>query len=595
MAAHAASTSFADFGRNFLDPATPLLRIGRGELGGKAGGLATIRSDVARRLGSTPTEISVDIPSLVVLGTEVFEAFLEDNRLLSIATSDEPDERITAAFLRADLPFDVVGDLRALVQQVDTPLAVRSSSLLEDALGAPFAGVYATKMIPNDPADVDRRFQQVAEAVKFVYASTFSRNAKDYRAAVGRGDGDEKMAVILQELVGRRHHLRFYPEISGVARTFNYYPMEPARPEDGVVNLALGLGKTIVDGEPCWGYSPAYPKVEPPFGSVEQLLKGTQTRFWAVSLGDPPQHAPGLETEYLAREDLRSAERDGTLRYLASTYSPLSGRLSAGVGFEGPRALTFAPLLVLDEIPFNETLRRLMQACQESLASPVEIEFAMTLDSASHTSPGAVRDPGGEPARLRLLQVRAMEGPQAETPIAAADLLGERILVASETTLGNGRLDTLCDIVYTRPEAFALTHTQQIVPELEDFNRRLLQEKRPYLLIVHGRLGTTDPWLGIPAPWGKISGARAVVETTEANVRVELSQGSHFFHNIVNLGVKYFNLPITSRFRVDWDWLARQSAERETRFLRHVRLARPLTVRVDGRHSRGLIRRPAES
>jgi hypothetical protein len=394
------------------------------------------------------------------------------------------------------------------------------------------------------------------------------------------------MAVIVQELVGRRHHRRFYPEVSGVARTYNYYPMEPARPEDGVVYLALGLGKTIVDGDPCWGYSPTYPAVEPPFGSVDRLLKGTQTRFWAVNLGDVPAHEPTLETEFLLHENLAAAEADGTLQHVASTYSPLSGRLSAGIGFDGPRALTFAPLLVHRQLPLNELLVRLMGACQTTLGSAVEIEFAMTFDSASH--------PGGDPPRFGLLQVRPMEGPHQAHPIELSELQDEANLVASESTLGNGRLDNLCDIVYTRPESFDLTHTQRIVPELEALNRRLIGEKRPYALLVHGRLGTTDPWLGIPAPWGKISGARVVVEATQANVRVELSQGSHFFHNIVNLGVKYFNLPITSRYRVDWDWLARQPAEDETPHLRHVRLRRPLSVRLDGRHGRGLIRKPDE-
>ena len=571
--------SFTTFGRNFLDPTTPLMQIGRGELGGKARGLAHIRGELARHLGHGPfRDIPVDIPSLVVLGTDVFDAFLLENHLADVAASDESDERIAAAFQRADLPFSVLGDLRALVNQVHTPLAVRSSSLLEDALRAPFAGVYGTKMIPNGQHDPDLRFQQLADAVKFVYASTFARSAKDYRAAIGRSDPDEKMAVIIQELVGRRHHLLFYPEVSGVARTFNYYPMEPSAPEDGVVSLALGLGKTIVDGGLCWAYSPAYPNLEPPFGSVEKLLKGTQTRFWAVNLGDPSSHEPSLETEYLVHADLPVAERDGTLRHIASTYSFLSGRLSAGIGFDGPRALTFSPLLVHEAIPLNALLVELMEACQAALGSPVEIEFAITLD----------------PARFGLLQVRPMEGPQGETPVELSELEGPEILVASESTLGNGNVDSLCDIVYTRPEAFELTHTQAIVPELEALNRRLIRERRPYVLIVHGRLGTTDPWLGIPVPWGKISGARAVVETTQANVRVELSQGSHFFHNIVGMGVKYFNLPITSRRAVDWDWLARQPVEEETAYLRHIRLPRPLTVRLDGRRGRGLIRKPVE-
>ena len=570
-------TSFAAFSRSSLESAPPLARLGRGELGGKAQGLAHIRGELVRRLDlSSFAGVTIDIPSLVVIGTEVFDSFLDQNDLRQIAASDLPDERITRAFVKADLPMDILGDLRALVQQVHTPLAVRSSSLLEDTLTQPFAGVYGTKMIPNGQFDPDVRFRQLNEAVKFVYASTFARSAKDYRAALGRRDEQEKMAVIIQDLVGQRHHQRFYPELSGVARTYNYYPMEPSRPEEGVVSLALGLGKTVVDGAPCWTYSPAHPQVEPPFGSAENLLKGTQTRFWSVHLGDPPAPNPSLETEYLVHESLTVAERDGTLERLASTYSPLSGRFSIGTGFDGPRALTFAPILVLGQIPLNDLLRQLLAACESALGSPVEVEFAMTFD----------------PHRFSLLQVRAMEALVQAIHVEPDELERDDLLVASETTLGNGVMEDLFDIVYTRPDTFDLTHTQAIVPELEHLNRGMLRERRPYVLICLGRLGTTDPWLGIPANWGKISGARVVVESTREDVRVELSQGSHFFHNIVSLGVKYFNLPITSRRTVDWDWLARQPAVEQTAFLRHVRLARPLAVRVDGRSGRGLIVKP---
>jgi hypothetical protein len=571
---------FVAFGRNFLDPTTPLMRIGRGELGGKAQGLAHIRAELSRYLRtSQPNGIPFGIPSLAVLETDVFDQFMQQNDLYELAASDLPDERITHAFLQADLPFDILGDLRTLVDQVHMPLAIRSSSLLEDALREPFAGVYGTKMLPNGQFDPDVRFRQLAEAVKFVYASTFARSAKDYRAAIGHAENEEKMAVIIQELVGQRHHLRFYPEISGIARTYNYYPMEPALPEEGVVSLALGLGKTVVDGELCWTYSPAHPKVDPPFGSVEKLLKGTQTKFWAVNMGEPPAYNPDLETEYLIHEDLAVAERDGALAQLASTYSPISGRLSIGMGFDGPRALTFAPILALDQLPLNDLLRELLAACQPILDSPVEIEFAMTLD----------------PLRFGLLQVRAMEAPAAGASFNVDEIPREGLLVASDTTLGNGAVGGVCDIVYTRPDTFDLTHTQAVLPELEGLNRRLLRERRPYLLIVHGRLGTTDPWLGIPVNWGMISGARVVVETTSDNVRVDLSQGSHFFHNIVSLGVKYFNLTLSGRHSVDWDWLARQPAAEETRFLRHIRLPAPLRVGVDGRRGRGVIAKPPET
>jgi hypothetical protein len=282
---------------------------------------------------------------------------------------------------------------------------------------------------------------------------------------------------------------------------------------------------------------------------------------------------PTLETEYMLHENLTTAERDDTLQLLVSTYSPLSNRLSIGMGFEGPRALTFAPILVLEKIRLNELLRDLLEVCSSASTTPVEIEFAMTFN----------------PYRLGFLQVRALEAYKAEISIVGEDLVGENVLVATENALGNGIVDDLYDVVYTKPEDFNLKHTSAIVPELERINRKLLNEGKPYLLIVLGRLGTTDPWLGIPINWGKISGAKVVVEATQDNVRVELSQGSHFFHNIMSLGIKYFTLPINTPYHVDWEWLRQQPVVEETTFLNHVRLAQSLQVKVDGRYSRGVI------
>jgi len=574
------STVFAEFSRGRFDSQAPLSIIGGGEPGGKARGLAGVRAALEACLsrGRFP-QIAVDIPALAVLGTAVFDEFLADNALEETAAQDLADERMASAFQRCDLPFSILGDLRALVNEVRSPLAVRSSSLLEDARVSPFAGVYSTKMIPNAAYDADARFRELTQAIKFVYASTFSRLAKDYRAATGHAEGEEKMAVIIQELVGQRYPGRFYPELSGVARSINHYPTGPAHPADGVVSLALGLGKTIVDGGRCWTYSPAAPQVSPPFGSVEGLLKESQIEFWAVNMGEPPAYDPTRETEYLVRENLASAERDGSLRYLASTYNRLSGRLSIGLPFAGPRALTFAPLLALGEPPLNDLVVDVLKCCEAELDGPVEIEFAMTFD----------------PHHFRLLQVRPMPGGRGQTPIDPQEMDGVRTLVAGGTALGNGVLEGLTDIVYTVPETFNLQNTVDMATELERLNRRLVESGRPYLLIVLGRLGTTDPWLGIPIRWAGISGARVVVEVAQDNARVELSQGSHFFHNVMSLGVKYFNLPFTGSRTIDWNWLGAQPAVEETRHFRHVRLSRPLVAKVDGLTSQGVVLKPAES
>jgi hypothetical protein len=546
---------------------------GRAEVGGKAQGLLSVRQALAESVLRVFPGIEVDIPPMTVVGVSVFDAFLERNHLMEIALSNLSDDRIAHAFQRADLPFEVVGELHNLVVKWPFPLAVRSSGLLEDTTQRPFAGVYLTKMIPNNSFDPDIRFQKLAEAIKFVWASTYFRIAKDYCIATGLSIRDEKMAVVIQEMVGKRYRDRFYPELSGVARSFNYYPVKPARPQDGVISLALGLGKTIVDGGKSWTYSPLYPHIPPPFKSIDNLIDETQNEFWAVNMGEPPEYNPIRETEYLRQENLMAAEKDGSLTHLVSTFDPQSERLSIGAGVKGPRVLTFAPLLQIHNNPFNPLLNHLLTSFEGTLGFPVEIEFAMTFD----------------PHRFGLLQVRPMVTPTGSIDISAEDLVDQRTMIASETVLGNGSLEGIKDIVYVIPERFDLKLTRQIAEELEQHNHALLSAKRPYLLIVFGRLGTLDPWLGIPVTWGQICGASVIVEATQDNVKVELSQGSHYFHNIINLGVKYFSMPYSSPYRVNWKWLENQQVEDEGECTRHVRVSSPLEVKVDGRSGRGII------
>jgi hypothetical protein len=559
--------------RGFSDREDWIMSQGRDELGGKAQGLLFIRQALAELDPADRDGIKVDIPSMTIIGTSVFDAFIERNNLDKTALSEQADTRIARAFLRADLPFEILGELRRLIQRVKTPLAVRSSGLLEDTTHRPFAGVYSTKMIPNNQLDPEVRLNQLIEAVKFIWASTFFKTAKDYCRATGLNIQSEKMAVIIQEMVGARHDDRFYPELSGVARSYNFYPVKPARPEDGVVDLALGLGKTIVDGDKTWTYSPAYPQAPPPFNSIEHLLEETQTQMWVVNLGEPPEYNPLKETEYMRRENLTLAEKDGTLRYLASTFDPQSERLATGTGEKGARVLTFAPLLVVNEIPVNRLVSALLTKCQCLLGAPVEIEFAMTF----------------KPPFLGFLQVRSMVVPNGDQHVAVGEVDSECVLAASESVLGNGTRADIADVVYVKPEGFQQEYTKQIATELESINNQLLDAGRPYLLIVFGRLGSFDPWLGIPVSWGQICGAKVIIEATKENFRVELSQGSHYFHNIINLGVFYFSMPFSAAHPIDWDWLNQQNVEQETGFVRHVRLTNKLVVKVDGRNGKGVI------
>jgi len=538
-----------------------------------------IKAVLTKHYGSTAyREFTVYIPDLAVIPTDAFDRFMDRNRLHDLARSDTRDRHLANAFQKASLPDDLVDRLSALLADLRAPLAVRSSSLLEDAMNEPFAGVYATKMIPNNQFSADARLRTLMEAVKFVYASTFFKNAKSYRKAIGRSDDEEKMAVIIQEVVGLRHGNRFYPTLSGVARSVNFYALGNARPQDGVISLALGLGKTIVEGGRAWTYCPAFPRAEPPFGSRKELLEQTQTDYWAVNMAKPPAYDPLQETEYLCRGDLGDAEEDDVLRYLASTYDPQSDRIMLGTGSRGPRVLNFGPLLQLDELPLNNLLKDLLKTCEDAFQSPVEIEFAV--------NPDTVR---GKSARFGFLQVRPMLVSDEVVTVEEGELQGEGILVASEQVLGNGQSDTIQDVVYVKPDAFSAKDTWLIAAELDDMNRRLLESGRPYLLIVIGRLGTSDPWLGIPVEWGQVAGARAVVETSVKEMNVDRSQGSHFFHNVMNLRIFYFSADRSGRYPVKWDWLHGQATEGEGRFVRHVTLKEPLHIRVDGKSGRGVI------
>jgi hypothetical protein len=569
----------SEYNRDFFDANANITYIGSGSLGGKASSLIAMNQKVTRHFEQDPVmDISVDIPRMTVITTEHFDAFMQLNHLYDVALSDIPDERIAHAFQRASLPPKLVGDLRSIAHQVCVPLAVRSSSLLEDALQHPFAGVYGTKMIPNHQHSADARFGQLSDAIKFVYASTFFADAKNYINSVGKDLTAEKMAVIIQEIVGQRFGERFYPHISGVARSYNFYPSGRSKPEHGVVALALGLGKTIVDGGSSWNYSPAYPKAPAPYYDLSDMLKNTQTKFWAVNMGKTPSYDPMRETEYLVEATLQDAEYDNTLRFIASTYNPQSDRVVPGTGSDGPRIIDFAPLLVLEDIPMNKAIRRLLALCEDTTHSKVEIEFAVTLDRKNCA-----------PARLGFLQMRPMAAAEGQIDLPPERLEADDVLAASIQALGHGVREDIRDIVYTRFDSFDVAKTPDIALELSKINAELLSLKRPYLLIGFGRWGTSDPWRGIPIVWSQISAARAIVEVERHGMETDLSQGSHFFHNMTSFQVSYLCMPLRHQYQINWDWLLQHPPLTETKYLRHIRLAQPLLIKVDGKSGRGAI------
>ncbi len=553
--------------------------LGSGELGGKASGLAGVRTALLERFPEGRyRDLQVDIPRMTVLRTGIFEELVSTAGLEELAGSEEPDPSIARRFLRQELPAAVVGDLFSLISASHEPLAIRSSSLFEDALEQPLAGVYLTKMIPNNQPGAEERFRRLLEAVKLVYASTYFRDAREYCRARGLAARRERMAVIIQEIVGSRFAGRFYPTVSGVARSWNYYPTGHARAEDGIASLALGLGKTIVDGGAVWSYSPAYPSAPPPYPSTAALLKSTQTRFWAVNMGAEPAYDPTRETEYLLHEELARAEEDGALAYVTSTYDPGSDRLVMGISRPGPRVLDFAPLLKGGLAPLNELVVELLSDCAAATGGPVELEFALRLDPAR-----------GVPPRFGLLQVRPTGVREAEVEVDLEGIGAGRLLLASERVMGNGIVEDLRRIVYVKPDSFRAEETAGMVAELAECNRRCLEEGEPYLLLGFGRWGSSDPWLGVPASWSQLSGARVVVEAAAAGMEPDPSQGSHFFHNILSAGVLYFTVDRAGSRRIDWAWMESQPALQETQHLKMVRCRSPLTVMVDGRRGQGVV------
>ena len=576
------------FDRKFWNGQFRSTQIGTGSIGGKANGLVAIKDLLSQHLArwTRDPDVEISVPTFAVIATNFFGEFLKLNKLLDLPLTEMRDERIGMAFQHTDLPVRLLGDLRALAEQVKSPLAIRSSSLLEDKIGQPFAGVYATKMIPNNQFDVDSRFRKLTEAVKCVYASTFMRSARDYVHSIGGDPSTEMMAVIIQEIVGQRHGQRFYPDVSGVARSYNYYASGPALPQEGAVSLALGLGKTIVDGGKVWTYSPAHPKISAPFGSVDAMIDGTQDKFWAVNMGAPPNYDPESETEYLVSCSLRQAEDDEALEFVASTFDAEGDRVVPGINVRGPRVLNFAPLLVLEQVPLNDIIRDLIAVAENVFEEKVEIELAVTITRER-----------GEATKVRvgLLQVRPIVVSRSEVTVSEEELHGSSVVLASDKVLGNGVIENIRDIVYVAPECFSPQETPAIANEIGELNAVLCEENRRYLLIGFGRWGSSHPSLGIPVDWSQISQARAIVESTLPTMNVELSQGSHFFHNLSSFRASYFMLRHDGPFRVDWKWLSRQELVKETAHVRHVRLDQPLQIKVDGRSGRGVVRMSCSS
>ena len=566
----------ADFDRAAFDFTSDFYRIGGGSLGGKARGLAFVRrliteSGLRRRWPG----VEVAVPPAVVLGTDVFDRFLAENGLRRFAIECEDDDELARRFGAASFPRQAELDLAAFLEHARFPLAVRSSSLLEDSQHQPFTGVYDTLMLPNDDPGSERRLAQALAAVKAVYASTFARAAKAYLSATTYRLEEEKMAVILQRIVGSPHGERFYPTFSGVARSHNFYPAGPMRAEDGIAAVALGLGRTIAEGGACLRFCPRYPQHVPQLASAREALASTQREFWAL----PTSPGGGHETMREAHYGLEVAERDGVLAAVGSTYSHENDAISDGTGRPGTPVVTFAPILKHGLLPLGEILAAIQAEGARGMGTAVEIEFAVDL--------GAGR------AELGIVQMRPLAMSSARETMELGAVDDGDVVCRSARVLGNGRLDGLRDLVYVDFHRFDRTASREVAAEVARLNGRLLAEQRPYLLVGVGRWGSRDPWLGIPVNWDQVAGARVIVEAGLRDAAVTPSQGSHFFQNLTAFEVGYFTIGEQSEDGfVDWQWLAAQPAASERGAVRHLRFAAPLVVEMDGRRGTGVVLKP---
>ncbi len=572
-----------DFGSSQYYADNTFIRIGSGSLGGKGRGLAFINALLANSaaFGKFP-DIDIKTPQTFVLGTEVFEEFMEMNNLQEFAVNCRDEEKIAARFLDGKFPANITHDLFALLEKISYPLAVRSSSLLEDSQLLPFAGMYRTYMIPNNHVDLRVRAGQLLDAIRLVYASVYFQNPKEYVKNSGFRIEEEKMAVIIQQVAGVHYGQSFYPVISGVAQSYNFYPISHMKPEDGIVHLAMGLGKIITDGEQIYRFSPAYPQMNLPYSSALEYVKNSQSSYLTLDIGKPGLKVQLDENFSLKKLEISEAENDGTLFFIGSSYSPEDGRIQDSLHINGPRVITFANILKYNIFPLSDLLQNLLSLGKTAFGTHVEIEFAINLYKKNTKKP-----------EFYILQIRPMIAGNENYEVSVDSMDPRTSLCFSNHAIGNGIFRNIFDLIYVKPEDFDISKSDRIAMELDELNQSLDEEQRNYILLGFGRWGTADPWLGIPVEWHNISQAKVLIETSLGDFNIEPSSGSHFFHNLISLRLGYFSIrKMGETEHISWDWIRRQPAYRETKFLRHLRFEHPFVVKIDGRTSTGLILKP---
>ncbi len=567
-----------DFSRDVYHPDILFLRLRPGSLGGKGRGIAFLMFLLnSFTINGNFENIALDIPKTIVIGTDDFDRFMSENNLYDFSFSDKTDEEKKERFVKAQLSKSLKDDLKFLLNTLDGPLAVRSSSLLEDSAYQPFAGIFNTYMIPNN-GDLKERLDQLCTAIKLVYVSPFLKLARSYAETLQQTVEESKMAVVIQSVVGKKHGDIFYPDFSGTASSNNFYPFgEYMKPEDKIAHVALGLGKLIVEGGVTTRFSPNFPKMNL-YSNPNDILENSQRYFYAIDL-KRKEFIITEEDPFVIKCGLEQAIKDKTIEKVADTYDFGSQNIETGYFGSGAPVITFNNQLKLDTFPLAQLITKILQLGEKSMGCPVEIEYA-----------GNFKENSNEPDQFFILQIRPFLQQEMMTDLDLSGYNRDNPIVFSTKVSGNLVRDDIYDIIFVKPESFNSMKTLEILEEIDKLNTKLVQEGRQYILIGIGRWGTADRFLGIPAKWNNINGAKVIIETSLPNFKIDFSQGSHFFHNIVTANIGYLYIKFNSdKDTIDWEWLKTIQKEEDLEYTAHIRVKKPLIVRIDARNLEGLI------
>ncbi len=567
------------FDSTLIDNNRYITRIGEGSFGGKGRGMAFLSHFVENiDFKKILPNINIRIPTTAIIGADEFSNFIQRNDLYNKIYLEKQFDRVKELFTEASFSEKLKHKLHQYIEVIKEPLAVRSSGLFEDSLLQPFAGVYSTYMLPNNDPDDEVRYQQLATAIKMVYASMYSSSARAYFEAVNYKIEEEKMAVIIQKMVGDTAHNRFYPHISGIAQSFNYYPFSYMKPEDGFAVIGIGLGKYVVGGEKAWRFCPKYPNLE--LNSIQDQLKDSQTHFYALSLNSENFDINNYnEDSFIQKLSIKEAEEDGNLKLCASVYDYSYDRIVNNLNNKGPRILNFSNILKYDYFPLAKSLELLLKYFKQAMGAPVEIEFAVDLNTYENDLP-----------TLYLLQIKPLIRIETHNKIDFKSVNESNIILASEKGMGNGKIDYIKDVIFMKSDKFSRTKTDDMAKEIAALNKKMEDEEKEYLLIGPGRWGTRDKFTGIPVLWSQISFAKVIVEMGLEDFPLDASLGSHFFHNVTSMNVGYFSVHhLKKQEYVNFEVLLKQNIVEETQYFTHVEFEKPLNILMDGKHQKAIV------